>query len=123
MDQETLLAHWPFVAVAVIFAVIGQVTSLRVFTKARAYAKGKAQWFWWWGRETLPLHPIAAGAGLGWFWRDPEGVTLSAPAAMTYFAFAGGLSMVVWVVARGVAKDRGLDISLPGESKPPEGGA
>lgn len=127
---EMVLSHWPFVAITVIFTVIGQVTSLRLFTKPRAYARraGKwylpweNQWFWWWGRETLPLQPIFSGVVLGFLWRNPENADppWKIAADLAYFAGAGVASLFAWAVIRGYLKKRGIDIDLPGESiRPP----
>lgn len=93
--------RWPLWAFAVICAIVGQVTSTRVFTRERAYLKALHQPIWWWGRETLPLHPIVAGILLGLLWRDPEGKLWSRAASSTYFAFAGAVSTVLWIVIKG----------------------
>lgn len=114
--------HWPFWAIAVIFAVIGNVAAMRVFTRPRAYRKDRWQPFWWWMRETLPLHPILCGGAVGVFWRDPEGVVWSLPKAMAYFAVAGAVSLGLWVVIKGAAKARGVELTLPGDSEPPAAG-
>lgn len=111
--------RWPFWAVAVIFSVVGNFTAQRLFTRPRAYAKGRWQWVWWWGRETLPLHPIMAGVVLGHLWIDPEGRQWSALVSSVYFAFAGAVSTVLWVIIKGVAKSRGVELTLPGDSEPP----
>lgn len=111
--------NWPFWAIAVIFAVIGNVAAQRVFTRPRAYTKGFWQPLWWWMRETLPLQPIVAGAAVGFFWRNPKGVVWELPQAMAYFAFAGTVSLFLWVVIKGVAKKKGVELTLPGDSEPP----
>ena len=122
--METLdlfFGHWPFCLIVLIFAVIGQVTSKRLFTKERAYLKARFQPFWWWGRESLPLHPIATGAILGIWWQNPENAD---PAwgmlqSMTYFAGAGTVSLIGWILAKGWLKRRGIELTLPGDSAPP----
>ncbi len=112
--------RWAFWAVAVIFAVIGTVSAQRVFTRERAYMKDRWQPVWWWGRETLPLHPIFAGVLLGLVWHDPEGKIWPKVASATYFAFAGAISTVLWVIIKGIAKKKGVELTLPGDSsKPP----
>jgi hypothetical protein len=112
--------RWPFWAIAVIFAIIGEFTSKSVFTRPRAYAKGRYQSFWWWGRESLPLHPVLTGAALGFFvWVDPEGAGWSRVASGAYFAFAGAISLVLWVIIKGIAKQRGVDLELPGQTPIP----
>ena len=116
------LAHWPFMAWAIIAAVIGQVMKSAVWTKKRAHTKGKAQWVWWWGYKTLPLHPIFAGFILGIAWQNPEAAdpAWAWVASSVYFATAGALSVSLYQVVKGLAKKRGVSLGpLPGESKPP----
>jgi len=115
------MERWPFWAFAVICAIVGQVTSKSVFTRERAYLKALHQPLWWWGRETLPLHPIIAGTLLGLLWKDPEGKAWGSAASCVYFAFAGAVSTVLWIFIKGIAKRRGVELSLPGESVPPPG--
>lgn len=129
MDQlENLLTqvfdigHWPWVAMAAIYAIIGQFTSKRLFTRERAYAEesGFWHWFWYWGRETLPIHPIAAGATTGLLWSDPEGAGWGGPASMAYFASAGVASLFAWMWLKAKAKQKGIDLKLPGASVVPK---
>lgn len=122
-----ILPHWPFGVVVVIFAIIGQVMSKSVFTRERAYKKQKAsalyrfwesQSFWWWGRETLPLHSILGSAPIGLIWLNPEGAdpAWTVAASVGYFAGAGAVSLVAWALAKGYLKKRGIDLELPGGS-------
>jgi hypothetical protein len=126
---EQVLPHWPFVMVTAIFAVIGQVMSKSVFTREQAYKKRSAPWykfwetqnFWWWGRETLPLHPIMSGALLGCIWQNPEGFdpAWGLPASAAYFAGAGVASLFAWAVAKAILKKKGINLELPGISSNP----
>ena len=112
--------RWPFWSVALIFAIVGQFTSKHLFTRERAYLKDRWQPFWWWGRESLSLHPIAAGALLGQLWPDPEGRHWTTAASCAYFASAGVVSMFLWMIIKGVAKKKGVELTLPGDtSRPP----
>jgi len=116
------LDRWPFWATVMVFTVIGQFTSTKLFTRERAYKKWPKVWqrhLWWWGRETLMLHPIFAGGALGLLWRDPEGRGWSMAASPAYFAAAGVLSMFAWALLKGALKKRGIVIALPGASEPP----
>ncbi len=135
------LAHWPFMAWAIIAAAIGQVMKTSVWTKARAYRryvdqapgagpyrkgapreKVKAQWLWWWGWKTLPLHPIASGFLIGLAWSNPETAdpAWAIPAASFYFAVAGAVSVSLYQVVKGLAKKKGVTLGpLPGESTSP----
>jgi hypothetical protein len=116
------LTHWPFLAMVSILTIVGQFAAMKVFTRSRAYAKGGMQWFWWWGRESLSLHPIAAGAFAGLVFTNPEGAdpAWTVAASATYFASAGVLSLFAFAVIKGYLKKRGIDASLPGYSgRPP----
>jgi hypothetical protein len=115
--------RWPFWAVALVFTIIGQFTSTKLFTRQRAYAprdKAWQRWLWFWGRETLMLHPIAAGLFLGYFvWLDPEGRGWPRVGTAFYFAAAGVVSMGLWAIIRSIAKARGVEVRLPGQSTVP----
>lgn len=123
MDEfvvNLVLAHWPFASATLIFMVIGQVMTKNVFTKSAHWTR-RPVWFWWWGRKTLPLHPIAAGALLGLLWRNPEVGVDTLAASMGYFAMAGAASVCTYEILKGLAKERGYDLNLPGvdSSNPP----
>lgn len=100
-----------------------------MFTRHRAYRKLSGpwykpwsnQWFWWWGRETLSLHPIATGILLGFVWQNPEMYAEAWPlaASVGYFSGAGVLSLFAWSFIRSYAKKKGIDITLPGGSDRP----
>jgi hypothetical protein len=114
--------RWPWWSAVVVFTIIGQFTSTKLFTRERAYrdwgSKLKHR-FWYWMRETLMLHPIAAGFTLGYFWRDPEGQGWSLIASQMYFATAGGLALIAWALLKGYLKRKGVKLVLPGESTAP----
>ncbi len=109
---------WPFWAAALIFTVIGQFTATKLFTRDQAYAKTKPaflQHFWWWGRETLMLHPIASGVMLGAQWPDPQNLGWTLPIiSKMYFGAAGVVSLVAFAAIKGFLKKRGINIELPG---------
>ena len=114
----------PFVAWIILAAIVGQVVKTQIMTRKRAHTKGKFQWFWWWGRKTLPLHPVVIGIVIGLAWPGTieagyEGGTIQ---AALYFGLAGGLSVWAFEVLKGLAKKKGIVLGdLPGESKkPPE---
>lgn len=111
--------RWPFVAVCAVFTIIGQFTSTRLFTRDRAY-RVKPHWFWYWMRETLPLHPVVSGALVGLLWSDPEGAGWGWQASVAYFSGAGVLSLFTWMLIKGKLKDHGMDLTLPGGSQPPK---
>lgn len=115
-----LLPHWPFMASIIIFMIVGQVVKNNVFTKTAHFAQ-RPVWFWWWGRKTLPLQPIVAGMLLGLIWRMPEAGVDSLPESMAYFAMSGALSVWAYELVKNLAKQRGIDLNLPGvdSSNPP----
>lgn len=127
--KEQVLPHWPFLVTTLIFTVIGRFTSTKVFTRTRAYEKQsdkwykfwENQWFWWWGRETLALHPILTGCVLGLMWRNPEFADPAWPwtADVAYFAGAGVASLFAWNLLKSFAKKRGITLTLPGGSERP----
>lgn len=129
---ETFVAYWlsperwPFWSIALIFTVIGQFTSTKLFTRVRAYQKWPKHWhrhFWFWGRETLMLHPILAGFVTGaLLWPDPEGLGWTAVSSASYFGAAGVVSMFLWRLIGAIAKARGVQLTLPGESVRPTDG-
>ncbi len=113
---------WPFWSAVLVFTIIGQFTSTKLFTRERAYQEYGAAWknhIWWWGRESLMLHPIASGGVLGLFWRDPQGLGWPIIGSMMYFASAGVVSLGAWMTIKSFAKKRGVDLKLPGQSNPP----
>lgn len=114
------LQHAPFKAAVLIFWVIGHFMSTSVFTRKRAYTKGRYQPIFWWGRESLELHPILAGLFLGFLWTDPEGSGLNTVSSMMYFAAAGACSLFMWTVVGAILKRNNLEgIKFPGESDRP----
>lgn len=113
----------PFVAWTLLASIIGQVVKTQVFTRARAHWAGsRIQWFWWWGRKTMPLHPMAIGMVIGWMWPgevEPGYIGGTVQAAL-YFGLAGGLSVWAFEVLKGLAKKRGVTLGkLPGQSDRP----
>jgi hypothetical protein len=121
---ESMLTEdrWPFWSAVLVLAILGQFSSLKLFTRERAYGKTTPRWvqhLWWWGRETLMLHPIAAGALLGTLWLDPEGKGWPLVGSAMYFATAGVVSMFAFAVLRGFLKWKGIPVQLPGTSEPP----
>lgn len=115
--EAAVLPHWPFIMWALVSMMIGQTMNKSVFTMANARAKSP-QWLWWWGRKTLPLHPIAAGFMLGLVWKEPEAGVVGIGSCM-YFAGAGACSIVLYEILKNLAKKRGIELELPGQSEPP----
>jgi len=108
-----VIPHWPFFAGFVIFMITGQTIKKNIFTKT-AHMERKPVWFWWWGRKTLALQPIFFGGLLGAFWQNPEPGVEGVAASVCYFAASGGLSVWGYETVKGLAKKRGIDLTLPG---------
>lgn len=125
-DVTQLLAdHWPLLVFAAAASLVSQVFKAAVWTQKRAEGKGKSRHFFWWGRKTLPLHPVIAGALFGLIPGLPvsPGVPDTMGSHALYYAGAGLLSTWVFNVIKGIAKKRGIDLSIPTieeEPQPPE---
>ena len=115
-----ILPHWPFVSVTLILTIIGQFTSKSLFTKERAYLKGPYSFFWWWGRETLSLHPLVTGLFIGFLWSNPEDADPAWKPIASYFYFAGAgvVSLFAWAILRGILRKKGIDLDLFTPSDP-----
>ncbi len=112
--------HWPGLTWSLIAMVVGQVMKNGIFTKPQAAKLRKTQWIWWWGRKTLPLHPVLAGALVGLLWQDPvEGQNWPFIGSVIYFAFFGAVSTWLFEVIRGLAKTKGIELKELGKSVPP----
>lgn len=109
---DILISHWPFAAVALILATVGQVAKRHLFSddKVKRYALAAL------GRATLPLHPVIMGGVLGLFGLPASAGVDNTAGRVLYFAFAGVVSAWAYAVVRGVAKARGLRLELPGDS-------
>jgi hypothetical protein len=112
------MQHWPFLAALVVFMIIGQAVKTGIFTKAQAAKHRKCHWFWWWAYKTLPLHPIVTGLLTGLVWSNPE-PGISGIGAMFYFAGAGACSVCAFQILKDLLKKRGVDLTVPGASDPP----
>lgn len=116
---EAVGAHWPFVATALIFATVGQVLKAAVWTQRnflrwRVDEPNAVLWrVFWWGRKTLPLHPVGAGALLGLVPAMPTSAGVdSTSGSVLYFAFAGVASTWVFATLKAAAKRKGLDLTF-----------
>jgi hypothetical protein len=121
--SKMLSDHWPFFAVMFTFMLVGQVNKTVVFTKHRAEkSHGKViGHFWWWGRKTLSLHLAILGGLTGLLWQNPVDGVEGIISSIGYFAFAGAMSVWGYQILKGLAKKKGIDLTLPGtESVPPK---
>lgn len=116
--------HWAFFAAALIFSVVGQVMKGAVFTKeriARHYvSKPWLNKLLWWGRKTLPLHPVIAGVAIANVPGMPVPAMITSGAgAMLYFGLAGIFSTWAFDILQGVLKKQGIELSSVMDSRPP----
>lgn len=121
--------RWPWVAVMAILTIFGQFASLKVFTRENAYKNWGSNWlgklkheFYFRGRESMMLHPIAAGMLVALNWPNPEGADPAWGFAATaaYFGSAGVASLFAWSYLKYRAKAKGYDLRLPGVPRPPK---
>jgi hypothetical protein len=122
--------HWPFVVAALIFAAFGQTAKRTVFTWEQiGDGRGWRSWLWW-GRKTMPLHPVLCGVLLGLVPGIPTSpsVPTSTAASCLYYAGAGVVSTWIFDLLRGLLKSRGVELSLsvapssapsPASTRPP----
>lgn len=110
-----LFAHWAFATFALISALVVQVFKASVWTKVRAESIDPRASAYWWGRKTLPLHPVIAGALAGLIPGMPygPGVPDTIAAHVLYYAAAGLVSTWAFNVLKSLARRRGIELSVP----------
>lgn len=125
-DEAADPVHWPAWVMTATLAVIGQIMATRVFTRERAYRKwgddkrAKAvHLFWYWMRETQPFHPFFAALFLAAVWPDPENRNFRPVETAGYWIGCATASLFAWVIVKGIAKERGIELTLPGDSVRP----
>lgn len=121
---ELLGAHWPFPAAMLVLAAIGQVMKGSVWTeqnflKWRQEKPNRVLWrFFWWGRATLPVHPVVAGALLCFVPGIPASPGVETRTALAlYFGFAGVMSTWAFALVRAWAKNKGYDLDATASAK------
>jgi hypothetical protein len=121
-DLSSLVAHWPFLAASLGFAMLVQILKGTIYTKANIvkYKKSKP-WLGellWWLRKTLPLHPAIYGWFLGYIPEIPTSPGIDAIAAKClYFAFAGIASTWIFGILKSVAKKKGIELKIPSDKE------
>lgn len=110
---QPVLDHWPFIAFALMAATVTQVFKGTVWTAAHAKGRGAIAGFYWWGRKTLPLHPVLVGAVFGLIPGLPlsTGMTHTLATAALYYGAAGLASTWAFSIVKSMAKRR--DVVLP----------
>lgn len=111
-----LLSHWPFLAYSIISLIVVHVCKGILWTKKNVDVS-KVSPAIWWARKTLPLHPVVIGLLVGLIPGVPASAGIEAVAAKClYFGGAGASSTWIFDVIKGIAKQRGFDLKLPGAS-------
>lgn len=119
-----LLPHYPFILIAFILGMAGNVFKNKVWTKQRAARSRFAYWI----RAFLPLHAPFIGALIGLAGKIvladsmPVSPGISAPGdVVLYYAGAGAFSAWVFNAFKHFAESRGVEVpdALDGDSDTP----
>jgi sulfite exporter TauE/SafE len=113
MFEEYIASNWPFVVVSLILAGLGQTMKGTFFTKEniqKYHGRAMGELIWW-GRKTLPQHPVFIGAILGFVPGMPVPEFIATTAAkVTYFAGAGMASTWMFNVIKQLLKEKGIEL-------------
>lgn len=116
-----VIPHWPLLTVTLALALIGQVLKGSLFSREMA----QKNVVFWWGRKTLPAHPVFVGMIIGFVPGVPVGPGIDTLAArVMYFMAAGVLSTWAFSIVKQLAKKRGLELDMvdaKGKTIPPGG--
>jgi hypothetical protein len=106
MSWDFFAGHWSFVAFSCIVAVLMQVLKATVWSPRRTLPAGTWSACLWWGRKTLPLHPVLLGCLVGLIPGIPVGGfdSRSVASRVLYYAMAGLMSTWVYNVVKSLAK-------------------
>lgn len=116
---------WPMLLQALVLWYLGNVFKKRVWTRARAKKGGVYAWM----RDTLPAHPVVAGAlwGALWPWTPAVEWAHTRGSAIGWGMIAGVVSVWGFDLARRLADNRGwqwlsaaLSDPLPRDTEPPK---
>ena len=109
--MDEFLTHWPFVVTALALGSVGQVVKQTLWTKANAAKHAVC----WWGRKTMPAHPVVVGLLLGAIPNMPVSPGIEGGAAtVLYYAGAGVFSTWGFAILKGAMAKRGYDLKAPG---------
>lgn len=123
-DLASLMIHWPFITVMLLFAVIMQTLKGTIYTKANIL-KYKASKPWlgetlWWLRKTMPIQPAIAWF-IGYIPDIPASPGVEATSAKClYFLAAGIISTWAFAIIKSIAKKRGIELNFDQNSTPPK---
>ena len=102
---STATPYWPAITQVIVIWYLGQFFKKRVWTKKRALGSTLAQLM----RDTLPIHPIAAGAlwGALYPWLPAVELVTTRGGAINQGLLMGALTMVGHTGLEAVAEARG----------------
>ena len=118
-----IIPNWLFIVTTLFLAMTGQVAKATLWTEGniKKYRGKKMGQIIWWGRKTLPLHPVILGAVISFVpgLPYPEAVATAA-AKFLYMAGAGVMSTWAFALLKGALKKADIEIEIPRESVVPE---
>lgn len=110
--NQYILPHWPLLTVTLALAIFGQVLKGSVFSVDMC----KRSRFCWWGRKTLPAHPVLIGLLIGFIPGMPVSPGVEGRASrVLYFMAAGVLSTWAFMLLKQFAKKRGIELDVLAE--------
>jgi hypothetical protein len=107
---EYVIPHWPLWTIALSLAIVGQVLKGSLFS--RKFAEKYV--IFWWGRKTMPMHPILVGMLVGFVPGIPVGPGIeSGSSRVLYFMAAGLLSTWGFDFLKSIAVKKGVKLREP----------
>ena len=102
---ETAQPYWPFIIKVAVIWYLGQVFKKRVWTKGRSLKNGFVKLM----RDTMPMHPLAAGAlwGAAFPWLPAVEFVTTRGGAVQEGLLAGVTTVVGYVALDHLATARG----------------
>ena len=105
---QTVVAHAPFIAAALLLATFGQFFKGTVFTKHNVSGAKSSlvRRLLIWGRKSMPIHPVIIGVMIGHIPNMPlsEGMEHSMIISIMYYGSAGVVSTWVYDVIKNALK-------------------
>jgi hypothetical protein len=96
--------YWPLAVVTFSLMLVGKVS-------AAVFHRGRANWMWW-GHKTLTLQPLVWGTLTGLVFELMPNTSVLAGIG------CGVASVFMYQVLKGLLKQRGIDLDLPGLDGP-----
>lgn len=118
ISLETVLPYLSFLAVSFLCYLCTGVAKGAVWTADNMQKGKKLWWFFWWGRKSVPMHPVVAGAVIGAILNAVGGVPQPSWVSGTtgtifYYGTAGMLSTWIFDVIKAFARRYGIVLKDP----------